>query len=54
MGLPLQEEILKKDLDLARQRREAAEAAATPEERLAMYAAQNDRRKELRKAEVQP
>eukprot|EP00884_Botryococcus_braunii_P017135 jgi/Botrbrau1/4104/Bobra.152_3s0052.1 len=45
------EEVLKQHLETARQRREKAEACATPQERLAMYASQNVKRKELRKQE---
>ena len=41
---------MKEHLDAARQRREAAEAAATPEERLATYAVQTTRGRTEREA----
>ena len=47
-----QEEMLSKHAEAARQRREAADASATPEERVAMYAAKQERAKQLRKKEV--
>lgn len=50
--LRAQEEALKAHADSARRRREAAEAAATPEDRVVMYAAKKDRAKVLQKQEV--
>ena len=50
---PLQEEILNKEVDRAKDRREAAEANATPDERIAMNAAHRERAKELQQKEVQ-
>jgi hypothetical protein len=47
-----QEEILKEHADSARRRKEAAEAAATPEERVALYAAKKQEAKQLQKQEV--
>ncbi len=44
--------MLNKHGEAARQRREAADASATPEERVAMYAAKQQRAKLLRKQEV--
>lgn len=44
--------MLGKHAEAARQRREAADASATPEERVAMYAAKQERAKQLRKKEV--
>jgi hypothetical protein len=51
-GVLLQEEVLKEHADSARKRKEAAEAAATPEERVVLYAAKKDAAKELQKREV--
>ena len=48
----VQEEMLSKHAEAARQRREAADASATPEERVAKYAAKQERAKQLRKKEV--
>ena len=42
-----QEEILKQAVHEARKRQEAAEAAATPEERVALFAARKDKAKQL-------
>lgn len=53
-GPSLQEEILNKEVDRAKDRREAAEANATPDERIAMNAAHRERAKELRQKEVRP
>lgn len=50
----MQEEMLKRQEEAARQRREAAEASATPEERVALYAAKQERAKQLKKQEVCP
>lgn len=52
LSLCMQEEALKEHADSARRRKEAAEAAATPEERVAMYAARKDEAKNLQKREV--
>lgn len=48
----MQEEILKVAAEAAIQRREAAEASATPDERIAIQHAKAARAKELRKKEV--
>ena len=53
-GCSSQEEMLSKHGEAARQRRESADASATPEERVAMYAAKQQRAKLLRKEEVTP
>ena len=42
-----QEEILKQAVHEARKRQEAAEAAATPEERVALFSAKKDKAKQL-------
>ena len=47
-----QEEILKAAADAAVQRKEAAEATATPEERIAIQHAKAARAKDLRKKQV--
>ncbi|KAK9837824.1 hypothetical protein WJX74_005829 [Apatococcus lobatus] len=49
----LLEEILNKEVDRAKDRRDAAEANATPDERIAMNAAHRERAKELRQKEGQ-
>lgn len=49
---PAQEEILKIAAEAAMQRREAAEATATPDERIAIQHAKAAKAKELRKKEV--
>ncbi|KAK9865745.1 hypothetical protein WJX84_002872 [Apatococcus fuscideae] len=49
----LLEEILNKEVDRAKQRRDAAEANATPDERIAMNAAHRERARELRQKEGQ-
>ena len=46
--------MLNKQAEAARKRREAAEASATPEERVALYAAKQERAKLLQKQEVGP
>lgn len=48
----MQDEILKVAAEAAVQRREAAEASATPDERIAIQHAKAARAKELRKKEV--
>lgn len=48
----LQEEMLSKHADAACKRREAADASATAEERIAMFAAKQEQAKQLRKKEV--
>ena len=48
----MQDEILKVAAEAAVQRREAAEATATPDERIAIQHAKAVRAKELRKKEV--
>lgn len=48
----MQDEILKVAAEAAIQRREAAEASATPDERIAIQHAKAARAKELRKHEV--
>lgn len=48
----MQDEILKVAAEAAIQRREAAEASATPDERIAIQHAKAARAKELRKQEV--
>ena len=53
-GCCSQEEMLSKHGEAARSRREAADASATPEERVAMYAAKQQRAKLLRREEVTP
>ena len=50
----MQDEILKVAAEAAVQRREAAEATATPDERIAIQHAKAARAKELRKKEVLP
>ena len=47
-----QEEILKKAVHEARKRQEAAEAAATPEERVVLFAAKKDKAKQLSHQQV--
>ena len=44
--------MLNKQAEAARKRREAAEASATPEERVVLYAAKQERAKLLQKQEV--
>ena len=51
-GCCAQEEMLNKQAEAARKRREAAEASATPEERVVLYAAKQERAKLLQKQEV--
>lgn len=51
-NLALQEEQLRKSADAARRRREAVEACATPDERIALNAQKAERQKELRKQQV--
>ena len=51
-GVHVQEEILKTAAEAAVQRREAAEATATPDERIAIQHAKAAKAKELRKKEV--
>ena len=46
--------MLNKQAEAARKRREAAEASATPEERVVLYAAKQERAKLLQKQEVGP
>ena len=53
-GCCAQEEMLNKQAEAARKRREAAEASATPEERVVLYAAKQERAKLLQKQEVGP
>ena len=53
-GCCAQEEMLNKQAEAARKRREAAEASATPEERVILYAAKQERAKLLQKQEVGP
>ena len=48
----MQEGILKEHLDSARRRQEAAEAAATPDERVLLYAARKEQASALQKQEV--
>ena len=43
---------MKAGADAGRRRREAAEAAATPEDRVVMYAARKEKMRELKKQEV--
>ncbi len=46
--------MLKEHADAARKRAEAAEAAATPEERVVLYAAKKEQARQLQKQEVDP
>ena len=43
---------MKAGAEAGRRKREAAEAAATPEERVVMYAARKEKMRELKKQEV--
>ena len=52
MATAVQEDILNKEVDRAKDRRDAAEANATPDERIALNAAHRERAKELRQKEV--
>ena len=52
LSCDLQEEMLSKHADAACKRREAADASATAEERIAMFAAKQEQAKQLRKKEV--
>ena len=43
---------MKAGAEVGRKKREAAEAAATPEERVVLYAARKDKMRELKKLEA--